>query len=333
MAYKNDLWKDCFFYNKRGNSKLVIAFSHYDPNRKNRDIFSFYSLTQRKDLDVLFVRDCAGSWFFYPQGFENGLRAHYEMIKIIQEIAADYEQVLFLGNSMGGWGALYFGRLVPGAIVAGFASSLSIQEDFTQKYRPELLPCLKPLYETIKDHNRLTLENENWDLPKRIIFYEEINYGDKFNTAFQSGNFLKQNFLGTGHNLLYAFYKFGPFNELIDSFFDGDILDISSEIDEMRRKFGYTINMQGKEFIFNFSDPSSMLKMDVDIGFFISQKGTLLHTSYHKLTKSHIKNGKAVFDLPFPEEPYTIAAQIGVNKISLSEIGIPDFHKFVDTTQ
>lgn len=330
MRIPPDLWKDCFYHNKRGNKRLIVAFSHYDPHRRQRDTFSFYSLARRKDVDTLFVRDCEGSWFFYPQGVDKGLAPHFAMIEVIKQVAAEYEEVLFIGNSMGGWGALYFGRLVPGAIVAGFASSLSIEKKFNEEYRPELLPCVAPLYDSIKDPRRLTLVNEVWDLPKKIIFYEEIFYNDKFQDVFSRGNFMEHKFIGTGHNLLYAFYKMGPFNELIDSFFEDNIMNIGAETEKLRQKFGYSVTRDGNVFHFQFTDKEALKKEDVDIGFFISQNGQLIHTSYHPITVQNIEEGKAVIELPVPEGSYTIAAHLGVNKISLAEIGLPSYHEYVE---
>lgn len=84
--------------------------------------FDFYNgLTRRKRIDTLFLRDQLRSWYNAEEGWDAVLR-------LVAETAAarPYRRIIVLGASMGAYGALLLGPLLPRAQVVALAPPIGI---------------------------------------------------------------------------------------------------------------------------------------------------------------------------------------------------------------
>ncbi|WBV42256.1 S9 family peptidase [Pseudoroseomonas cervicalis] len=84
--------------------------------------FDFYNgLTRRRRIDTLFLRDQKRSWYNAEEGWE-------EVLRLITATAAarPYRRILVLGASMGAYGALLVGPLLPRARVVALAPPIGI---------------------------------------------------------------------------------------------------------------------------------------------------------------------------------------------------------------
>ncbi|MDQ1078455.1 hypothetical protein QE401_000981 [Pseudoroseomonas cervicalis] len=84
--------------------------------------FDFYNgLTRRRRTDTLFLRDQKRSWYNAEEGWD-------EVLRLIAATAAarPYRRIVVLGASMGAYGALLVGPLLPRAMVVALAPPIGI---------------------------------------------------------------------------------------------------------------------------------------------------------------------------------------------------------------
>lgn len=96
-----------FLHEQRGSRKLLVVFS-----AASAKSFTGYKLVQPLDMDLLFVRDPARSWYHGDtEGHWNGAA---EMAEKVGGVARKYdrENVYLFGSSMGGYAALIVSHLL-----------------------------------------------------------------------------------------------------------------------------------------------------------------------------------------------------------------------------
>lgn len=93
-----------FFYDKKGNNKLYVWFSSIDVPKNRFEMFK--TMSSIKDSDVLFL-NCKNN-SYYIEGVP-GLGNFTKTIEYLKSLVAGYDSVMFLGNSMGAYGALLYG--------------------------------------------------------------------------------------------------------------------------------------------------------------------------------------------------------------------------------
>ena len=103
-----------------GSSTLLITFAGIS-GALGVYPFEFFKITKGFDVDKIFIRDVNQAW--YHKGL-NGIGNNIEEIadyfkKLIEKY--NYNKVVCLGNSMGGYAALVIGKLIDADIILSFA--------------------------------------------------------------------------------------------------------------------------------------------------------------------------------------------------------------------
>lgn len=117
----------------QGSDRLVVSFDNLAQSREEEDRLPWgHAFLWPQGYDVLGILSKQLDWF-----------RHESLIDALETLARDglfrrYRQVSFYGASMGGFGALTFSRLSPGAHVMVFAPQTSLSTDvtpFENRYR------------------------------------------------------------------------------------------------------------------------------------------------------------------------------------------------------
>lgn len=97
----------------RSSNRLVVAFScwHEEQSLYFRPTdFDFINTIITNGCDGLLLRDRSNLWYQHGIcGVQGGVQG---IVALIRDVAANYDEVMTLGSSMGGYAALLFGHLV-----------------------------------------------------------------------------------------------------------------------------------------------------------------------------------------------------------------------------
>lgn len=105
--------RDAVFLSGRASRTLVVAFSCWHENQDkftDTTAFDFINAIIRSGNDGLLFRDRANLW--YQKGVDGARGSPLEIVALINRLRGDYETVITVGSSMGGYAALLFGHLV-----------------------------------------------------------------------------------------------------------------------------------------------------------------------------------------------------------------------------
>ncbi|MCA8321014.1 hypothetical protein [Burkholderia cepacia] len=96
---------------------LIVALTSYNADDSKSNSFDFSSLIGSGDFSTILLKDLSNSW--YTQGLEGVGSTHEEVIRYLTPIRSRYKRTLFIGDSMGAFGAILLGsRLGADKIIA-----------------------------------------------------------------------------------------------------------------------------------------------------------------------------------------------------------------------
>lgn len=119
----------CDFNNR---SNLLVSFGGIKQGI-GVPMFEFFNSLKDLDCDKIYLRDFEQAWYF--KGVDQEISNFHELIEYLKYIINknNYRNVCFLGNSMGGFGALLFGSLLNVNKIIAFSPQTFI--DFNNKLR------------------------------------------------------------------------------------------------------------------------------------------------------------------------------------------------------
>lgn len=145
----DEMLSDFALMQHRGSKRLVIALSGINsaPGR-----YSYFATFRSTACDTLLLNCPDNGWFFngLPTAPGQGDFTLKSTLTWLEPIVARYDQVLFLGGSMGAYGALLYGAHFPGAEIFAMSPEIypGIRRGFVNNYYkgPDLPPNLSRLF-------------------------------------------------------------------------------------------------------------------------------------------------------------------------------------------
>lgn len=89
---------------------LIVALTSYNADNSKVDTFDFASLTRSSDLAAVLLKDLDNAW--YTKGIEGVGVTHEEVVAYLASLRSRYKRMLFIGDSMGAFGAMLLGARV-----------------------------------------------------------------------------------------------------------------------------------------------------------------------------------------------------------------------------
>jgi len=102
----------------KGSKKLIVSFGGVKLG-VGMPVFEFMKVLDAVDCDQLFIRDFNQSW--YHQGISPQISDIELLNELIRTKIEGYDEVCFIGNSMGGYAAILFGTLLNVGKVIAFS--------------------------------------------------------------------------------------------------------------------------------------------------------------------------------------------------------------------
>lgn len=106
---------------RRGARRLVIALSGVSCPPGT---YAYYNSLVRPDVDQLLLNCPDNGWYFQGIPLEQGPASLEATITFLQKLAADYDETVVIGGSMGAYGALLYGAELPGAHVLSMSPEI-----------------------------------------------------------------------------------------------------------------------------------------------------------------------------------------------------------------
>lgn len=100
-----------YMYKKNGGNSIIICFSGF-PGNNRKSKFNYIGILKKDKRDVLWINDSfgfnkTGSYYL----IENGRFMIEDINFFINSFVKNYENIIFVGSSKGGYAALYYGIL------------------------------------------------------------------------------------------------------------------------------------------------------------------------------------------------------------------------------
>lgn len=96
---------------------LIVALTSYNADNSKINTFDFSSLTRSSDFAAVLLKDLDNAW--YTKGIDGVGATHEEVVAYLTPLRSRYKRMLFIGDSMGAFGAILLGaRLEADKIVA-----------------------------------------------------------------------------------------------------------------------------------------------------------------------------------------------------------------------
>ena len=139
-------------------------------------VFEFFNSVKELDCDKIFIRDFHQGW--YQKGVDDHIDSVQGLTDYLQQTIDkhNYQKVLFMGNSMGGYAAILFGNLLQVDQILAFAPQTFISSrmrlrhlDFRWKNQMKRIQSYKkeqPHYFNLKDF----LNNDTRYIPTNIYY-------------------------------------------------------------------------------------------------------------------------------------------------------------------
>jgi tetratricopeptide (TPR) repeat protein len=122
-------WKDgdSIWEEYGGNQTLVVIFSGFGVNNGNSTFMFHKFLSSYSDVDRLFLRDNAKSWYFL--GIPQYSVDVDSTVEFLRDKISGYDRTVFLGCSSGGTAAILYGELLGADKIVAFSPQTVLTED------------------------------------------------------------------------------------------------------------------------------------------------------------------------------------------------------------
>lgn len=115
------------FLDQQGRENLIVTFGGIK-GKLPFPVFEFLNSLGDLDCDRIFIRDCEQCW--YQKGFSKHTASIEDSIKFLEILIQKftYKNVIFIGNSAGGYAAILFGNILNVSTVLAFAPQTFISK-------------------------------------------------------------------------------------------------------------------------------------------------------------------------------------------------------------
>ena len=213
-----------------GNKNLLVSFGGIR-HGLGMPVFEFFNSISDIQCDKVFFRDFSQAW--YQKGVDSELNHIDEIIQYLKKIMNSnrYENVCFLGNSMGGYAAILFGSILNVDTVISFAPQTFINR-FTRminrdnRWNDEIKEVYafqnkRKAYFDLKTH----LKNNNSYKTQINIYYSPNHILDKKHAERLKNqkNVILHALKDGGHEVVKVVRNNGELKSLINSTFKNNI--------------------------------------------------------------------------------------------------------------
>lgn len=119
-----------------GARTALITFGSFTNPGRSEPSYAFVNTvlrikkTKKIKFDSYYLRSKSNDW--YMSGF-SGAESFLDSCEQIAKICAGYDHAIFLGNSMGGYGACVFGIIVQASLILAFSPQTRFDKHFSEK--------------------------------------------------------------------------------------------------------------------------------------------------------------------------------------------------------
>ncbi|MBB2932703.1 hypothetical protein [Paraburkholderia silvatlantica] len=103
---------------------LIVALTSYNADNSKADTFDFASLTHGSDFAAVLLKDLDNAW--YTKGIDGVGATHEEVIAYLAPLRSRYKRMLFIGDSMGAFGAILLGARVKADKIVAISPQTSV---------------------------------------------------------------------------------------------------------------------------------------------------------------------------------------------------------------
>jgi len=178
-----------YYFKKNNNKNLIISFSGFGSGTpiKNYDGTTSYepahfvlskTLKKYTNYDQLFIRDLHKTW--YSTGIGDITSNLEENVSLLKELTKNYDKIITIGASSGGYASILYGNLLNVDKVISFSPQIFIDKKTKILKKDTRWMSNNPFYKNInQDSKYLNLNNINL-LSKNIIYvgYNDLDRGD-----------------------------------------------------------------------------------------------------------------------------------------------------------
>jgi len=158
------------------SKKLLVTFGGIRQGM-GMPVYEFYNSLKDLDCDKIFIKDVYQAW--YHKGVNEEINSILKLKVLLEEVVKKkpYDKIVFIGNSMGGYGAILFGILLNVDCVVAFSP-----QTFINKL------------------NRLWFKDGRWDKEISNVYFNN-SFQKKF---YNLKNFLRNNTYSTQIDIFYS---------------------------------------------------------------------------------------------------------------------------------
>tara|TARA_B110000977_G_scaffold171483_1_gene223104 strand:+ start:2607 stop:4598 length:1992 start_codon:yes stop_codon:yes gene_type:complete len=178
-----------YYFKKNNNKNLIISFSGFGSATliKNYDGTTSWepahftlnkTLAKYTNYDKLFIRDLHKTW--YSTGLGDITSNVEENVSLLKELTKNYNKIITIGQSSGGYASILYGNLLNVDKVISFSPQIFIDKKTKILKKDTRWMSNNPFYKNInQDSKYLNLNNINL-LSKNIIYvgYNDLDRGD-----------------------------------------------------------------------------------------------------------------------------------------------------------
>lgn len=217
------------------HKRLVVVFGGAKIRKDGTPRNEFIGTTHQKGRNpILYVQDLKITWYSHP-GITERIAA------ITKQVAAhiEAEEVIALGNSMGGFGAILLARDVPVARSLAFVPQLSMDPDVIEETRfDEFRPNFGPEQ---AERNVADVIGRVPDTQFTVIFGKGSKYdNEQAKLVSPAPNLRFSHVCRSGHNTAEWIKKHGLLQPLIGSFVNGYDKKFAKTLSEVEHRLGGT---------------------------------------------------------------------------------------------
>lgn len=231
---------------KNGCRTLLIAFSSFDLYRRENGKFDYYSFSRREDIDILLVRDLNNTWYFFPGYNIDDDKDHEYLLSAIINISSQYQRVICVGSSMGGFAAIYFGQKISNCTILSFSPQVNIDIEYLNRHG-DMRQRAEISIVNDRIRNKKQLNILNIDNPHGNKFFVYFGQNDGIDSKFsvemaQNKIFTVSRLPYVNHGLIHAINASNTLKELMESIItENRIIDIEKNIRDFQKNINHDL--------------------------------------------------------------------------------------------
>jgi len=101
---------ESIYENLKGSDTLVVAFQAHEETVFGTTVEEFKGTLDALNYDTIKINDTNGKFFF--NGIDETYDSHEKVLNLLSEYVSGYTKTIFIGNCVGGYGAILFGTLL-----------------------------------------------------------------------------------------------------------------------------------------------------------------------------------------------------------------------------